>query len=105
MDGTRRLHHSALDLVEPRGAQRLRGSFHRYRPRDLRTPGSLERRNPVNPATLAQLYRKELELSKVKKGETLCVVSDLATRREYIQAAFAAADELGADIYELCVNS
>ena len=59
----------------------------------------------INPAKLAQLYRKELELSQVKKGETICAVSDLATRREYIQAAFAAADDLGADIYELCVNS
>jgi 2,5-dihydroxypyridine 5,6-dioxygenase len=33
------------------------------------------------------------------------VVSDLGTRREYIQAAFAAAEELGADIYEMCVNA
>ena len=63
------------------------------------------RAQEVNPAKLAQLYRKELELSQVKKGETICVVSDLATRREYIQAAFAAADDLGADIYEMCVNS
>jgi 2,5-dihydroxypyridine 5,6-dioxygenase len=63
------------------------------------------RAQEVNPAKLSQLYRKELELSQVKKGETICVVSDLATRREYIQAAFAAADDLGADIYELCVNS
>src|SRR5687767_15936494 len=66
---------------------------------------SAYRAQEVNPAKMVQLYRKELELSKVKKGETICVVSDLATRREYIQAAFAAADELGADIYELCVNS
>src|SRR6266851_1357522 len=63
------------------------------------------RAQEVNPAKLAQLYRKELELCQVKKGETIAVVSDLATRREYIQAAFAAADDLGADIYELCVNS
>lgn len=59
----------------------------------------------INPAKLASLYRRQFELSQVKQGETLCAVSDLATRREYIQAAFAAADELGADIYELCVNS
>src|SRR2546429_3545300 len=63
------------------------------------------RSQEVNPAKLVQLYRKEFELSQVKKGETICVVSDLATRREYIQAAFAAADDLGADIYEMCVNS
>src|SRR2546425_12107747 len=63
------------------------------------------RAQEVNPAKLVQLYRKEFELCRVKKGETIAVVSDLATRREYIQAAFAAADDLGADIYELCVNA
>jgi 2,5-dihydroxypyridine 5,6-dioxygenase len=59
----------------------------------------------LNPAKLAMLYRKEFELSRVRKGETIACVSDLGTRREYIQAAFAAADDLGADIYEMCVNS
>jgi 2,5-dihydroxypyridine 5,6-dioxygenase len=59
----------------------------------------------MNPARLAQLYHREFGLCQVKKGETVCVVSDLDTRRESIQAAFAGADELGADIYELCVNS
>jgi 2,5-dihydroxypyridine 5,6-dioxygenase len=59
----------------------------------------------LNPAKLGQLYRREFELCKVKRGETIAVVSDLGTRREYVQACFAAADELGADIYELCVNS
>ena len=63
------------------------------------------RSQEVNPAKLVQLYRRELELCRAKKGETIAVVSDLATRREYIQAAFAAADDLGADIYELCVNA
>src|SRR5688572_25038426 len=59
----------------------------------------------LNPAKLAMLYRKQFQLCQVKKGETIAAVSDLSTRREYIQAAFAAADDLGADIYELCVNS
>src|SRR5512134_2212832 len=59
----------------------------------------------VNPARLAMLYRREFELCRVKSGETIAVVSDLGTRREYVQAAFAAADDLGADVYELCVNS
>lgn len=59
----------------------------------------------VNPAKLASLYRREFELCKVKKGETVACVSDLSTRREYIQAAFAAADDLGADVYEMCVNN
>src|SRR5438046_9769066 len=63
------------------------------------------RAQEVNPAKLVQLYRRELELCRVQKGETIAVVSDLATRREDVQAAFAAADDLGADIYELCVNA
>ncbi len=63
------------------------------------------RSTELNPAKLVQLYRTEFALCRVKRGETIAVVSDLGTRREYVQAAFAAADELGADIYELCVNS
>src|SRR5512145_804144 len=59
----------------------------------------------LNPAKLALLYRREFEMCQVKKEETIVAVSDLATRREYVQAAFAAADDLGADIYEMCVNS
>ena len=59
----------------------------------------------INPARLPALFRKQFELCKIKRGETIAVVSDLGTRREYVQASFAAADELGADIYELCVNS
>jgi 2,5-dihydroxypyridine 5,6-dioxygenase len=58
-----------------------------------------------NPAGLAFLYRQQFELCRVRRGETIVLVSDLTTRREYIQAAFAAADELGADIYEMCVNA
>ena len=68
-------------------------------------PHAARRVQEVNPAKLAALYRKEFELCKVQRGETIAVVSDLGTRREYIQAAFAAADDLGADVYELCVNS
>lgn len=59
----------------------------------------------LNPGRLTSLYRRQFELSKVQKGETIAIVSDLGTRREYIQSAFAAADELGADVYEMCVNS
>ena len=59
----------------------------------------------LNPAKLVQLFRKQFSLSAVKAGETIAIVSDLGTRREFIQAAFAAAEDLGADIYEMCVNS
>tara|TARA_B100000700_G_scaffold67577_1_gene74744 strand:- start:681 stop:1757 length:1077 start_codon:yes stop_codon:yes gene_type:complete len=58
----------------------------------------------VNPAKLATLFKKQFDLCNVKPEETVAIVSDLGTRREYIQAAFAAADEIGADIYEMCVN-
>ncbi|MGB7182227.1 MAG: hypothetical protein WA888_15330 [Burkholderiaceae bacterium] len=59
----------------------------------------------MNPAKLGMLYKRQFEMSRVKAGETICCISDLSTRREYIQASFAAADELGADVYEMCVNS
>jgi 2,5-dihydroxypyridine 5,6-dioxygenase len=59
----------------------------------------------TNPARLTHLYVEQFRLCAVKPGETIAIVSDIGTRREYIQSAFAAADELGADIYELCVNS
>src|SRR5215831_10818015 len=63
------------------------------------------RTQEVNPAKLGLLCRKEFELNNVKPGETLVLLTDLATRREYVEASFAAADELGADVYEMCVNS
>ncbi len=59
----------------------------------------------VNLATLAALFRKEFELCNVTQGETIALVTDLNARRDYVAAAFAAAAELGADIYEMCVNS
>ena len=66
---------------------------------------SAVRTQEVNPAKLARLFRRQFELCRVGAGQTVAVVSDLGTRREYVQAAFAAADELGADIYEMCVNA
>ena len=62
------------------------------------------RSTELNPAKLAILFKKQFDLCNVKPEETIAIVSDLGTRREYIQAAFAAADEIGADIYEMCVN-
>ena len=58
----------------------------------------------VNPAKLTMLFKKQFDLCNVKPGETIAIVSDLGARREYYEAAFAAADEIGADIYEMCVN-
>jgi 2,5-dihydroxypyridine 5,6-dioxygenase len=62
------------------------------------------RTQEMNPGKLTELFAKQFRLCNVAKGETLACVSDLGTRREYIQASFAAAEMLGADAYELCVN-
>ena len=59
----------------------------------------------VNPAALAGLFRREFQLCNVQPGETVALLSDLNSRRDYVEAAFAAASELGADIYEMCVNA
>lgn len=63
------------------------------------------RTQEVNPARLTLLFTKQFALSRVAPGETVALVTDLGTRRDYVQAAFAAAEERGADVYELCVNS
>ena len=63
------------------------------------------RTQELNPGKLTSLYRKQFELCKLAPGQTVAIVCDLGTRREYIQCAFAAAEELGVDIYEMCVNA
>jgi 2,5-dihydroxypyridine 5,6-dioxygenase len=63
------------------------------------------RSTEINPGKLGFLFKKEFELCKVKPGETIALISDLATRTEYIEAAFAAAEALGADVYDMRVNS
>src|ERR1700741_2639710 len=59
----------------------------------------------INHAKLAMLFRREFELCKGQKGETILRLSDLGARRDYVSAAFAAAEDLGADAYEMCVNA
>ena len=66
---------------------------------------AITRVQELNPAKLGILFKKEFELCKVNQGETVMLLTDLATRREYVEAAFAAAEDLGADVYEMCVNS
>ena len=63
------------------------------------------RAQQTNPAALTALFRKQFEMCNVKQGETIALLSDLATRREYVEASFAAAQEMGADAYEMCVNA
>ena len=59
----------------------------------------------VNPAKLSRLFIKEFRLCNVKRGETIAMITDLNTPRDYVAAAFTACDELGADIYEICTSS
>lgn len=59
----------------------------------------------LNPAKLVSLFKKQFGLCNLNVGQTVAIVSDIGTRREYIQAAFAAADEMGIHIYEMCVNA
>jgi 2,5-dihydroxypyridine 5,6-dioxygenase len=59
----------------------------------------------LNHARLAMLFRSEFQLCNVQKGETIVLLSDLGARRDYVSAAFAAAEDLGADAYEMCVNA
>lgn len=62
------------------------------------------RMQEINAARLAWLFRQEFGLCNVKAGETIALLSDIQTRRDYVAAAFAAASELGVDVYEMCVN-
>ena len=62
------------------------------------------RAQEINPAKLAMLFRKEFQMCNVKEGETIAILSDIATRRDFVMASFAAAEDLGANIYEVCVN-
>src|SRR6266702_182582 len=59
----------------------------------------------LNHAKVAMLFRKEFALCNVRNGETIVLLSDLGARRDYVSAAFAAAEEFGADAYEMCVNA
>ena len=69
----------------------------------MRIPAAV-RHQEMNPAKLPGLFLKQFVLSKVSPGETMVLLSDMTTRPEYVEAAFAAAEELGANAYELRVN-
>ena len=58
----------------------------------------------VNMGGLTTLFQKEFELCRVKRGETVVLLSDQNTLPEYIAASFAAAAELGADSYNITVS-
>ena len=59
----------------------------------------------TNPAEVPDLFRLQIELCNVQEGETIVILSDIGTRKEYVAAAFAAAKSFKADIYEMKVNA
>ena len=54
-------------------------------------------------AGMLALFRAELELCKVKRGETVAVLTASREWQDYAQAFMAAASELGADVFHLNV--
>jgi 2,5-dihydroxypyridine 5,6-dioxygenase len=56
-------------------------------------------------AELVDLFRRHLELCKVKKGESVIVFTDPWMNQHYAAAAFGAALQLGADVFIMTVPS
>lgn len=59
----------------------------------------------VKLAELAFLFKQELEMCRVKPGSQIVLMTDLSTRTDYVEAAFAAANQLGAHICELKIST
>lgn len=62
-------------------------------------------KSKINPARIPGLFLKQFELCRVTKGETVVLLTDGTTRRDYVQAAQLAAEELGASVYEIGISS
>ncbi|MCW5770668.1 MAG: hypothetical protein KIT16_03465 [Rhodospirillaceae bacterium] len=59
----------------------------------------------LNPAALTTLFQKEFELCRVGQGQSMVLLTNLGTRREYVAAALEAARLLGAFAYEIGLNA
>jgi 2,5-dihydroxypyridine 5,6-dioxygenase len=59
----------------------------------------------LNGGKLPLMFRNELGLCKLKPGDQVVLVTDLATRQDYVQAAFAAAEDLGAKVFEVKIST
>ncbi|MBN9427720.1 MAG: hypothetical protein J0H09_14545 [Burkholderiales bacterium] len=59
----------------------------------------------INPARVPGLFRRQFELCCVRAGETVVLLTDGSTPRDYVQAAQVAAEDLGASVYELGISS
>ncbi len=59
----------------------------------------------VSLAELGFLFKEELALCKIKSGDQVVLITDMNTRQDYVQAAFAAADAIGAKIFEIRIGT
>lgn len=59
----------------------------------------------INPGRLTELFVSQLKLCNVQAGETIAILSDHTTRKDYINSTFAAAQSLGANVYNMEVNA
>ena len=55
----------------------------------------------INPFSLTPLFLRQLELCEVSAGTKVLLITDHKTHRDYVDAAFAAAEELRASIFEV----
>lgn len=58
----------------------------------------------IDSAELTSTFRKQLQLCKLKSGETLVLLTDTGSDRRCVDAAFAVATEMGAIVYEIHVR-
>ncbi len=56
---------------------------------------------PVGDARLNAMWREVLELSKVKKGETVVILTGQSSNPRYIEASTSAAQALGATVFRI----
>ncbi|HKY82153.1 MAG TPA: hypothetical protein VJM09_11870, partial [Sphingobium sp.] len=59
----------------------------------------------VGAAALCGALRKQYTLCNLQPGETVALLSDAASDRQLVDAAFEVASEMGAVAYELRVHS
>ncbi len=57
----------------------------------------------VSAVDLMDMFKKQLELSKVKEGETIVIFTDTETDPLFPEVLFTAAEEMGAQAYQMTV--
>lgn len=58
----------------------------------------------LNPAAIPDLFNRQFTLCNVAPKETIVLLTDRTTRRDYVNAAMYAADSLGAHAYEISLG-